>query len=280
MSTQISNVFQNWYDAEVKRAYGDRRLLAGKTYEKTGVEGSTVNFRKKGKGLATQHNSGSEVTYMNTDFSQVTATMQDWEAFDSADKFDAKKINFAEVTELAEVAGDAIGLRMDQIVIDAIDDGRNSSDASYTVGTVGAALTVATLLKGKKRLDKNGVDSTERCFLHNADQLEDLLNTTGVTSADYNTVRTLVNGEVNTFLGLEFVLIADRDEGGLPNPGATSVRGFMYHKRSVGFAVGMDMSTSMAFIDKERAYMVGAEFSACATVIDDKGIVSVQSLTS
>lgn len=275
MSRQIDNVFQNWYDAEVKRAYGDRRTLAGKCYEKTGVVGETAYFRKKGKGLATKHNAGSEVTYMNTDFSQVACPMQDWEAFDSADKFDAKKINFEELTELAEVAGDAIGLRMDQIVIDAITAGY---DTGRTVGTTSTALTIDTLLSATKLLNKAGIDNTERYFIHSADQLEDLLKTTQVTSADYNSVKTLVNGEVNTFLGLEFVNIADREEGGLPNPTATSVRGYVYHKRSIGFAIGMNMETEMEWIAKERAWMVGAEFSAGSVVIDNLGIVAVESL--
>jgi hypothetical protein len=279
MSQNIDNVFIDFFDAEVKRSYGDKRKLAGKTYEKQ-VTGKTAYFNKKGKGLATQHNAGSEVTYMNTDFSRVSCDLKDWEAFDQADKFDSKKINFSEVSELAEVAGDAIGLRMDQIIIDAINTGREASDATYTVGAVGNALTVATLLSAKKRLDKNGVDSTDRIFIHNSDQLQDLLNTTQVTSADYNSVQTLVHGSVNSFLGFEFIMIADRQEGGLPNPGSTSVRGFAYHKRAVGSAIGMGMETEMTWIPKERAWMVGAEFSAGAVVIDKTGIVSVQSLIS
>ena len=280
MSINIDAVFVTWFDTETKRAYGDSRILAGKCYEKLNVVGSVATFRKKGKGLASKHNAGSEVTYMNTAFTPVTATLEDWEAFDSADKFDAKKINFTEVTELAEVAGDAIGLRMDQIVIDAITDGRNTSDSSYTVGTVGAALTVASLRAAVKRLNKNGVEKKDRYFMHNADQLDNLLATTEVTSSDFNTIKALVNAEVPGFLGLEFVGIADRQEGGLPNPGATSVRGYVYHKRAVGYAQGMGMETEMTWIPKERAWMVGGEFSAAAVVIDDKGIVSVQSLTT
>lgn len=278
MSRNIDQVFVTFFDTETKRAYGDSRALAGTVYEKMNVEGSVATFRKKGKGLASKHNPGSEVTYMNTSFTPVTCTLEDWEAFDSADKFDAKKINFTEVTELAEVAGDAIGLRMDQIIIDAINSGYNSSDSDYTVGAVGSALTVAALRSGTKVLNKNGVEKKDRYFVHSADQLDNLLATTEVTSSDYNNVKTLVSGEVDTFLGLKFINIADREEGGLPNPGATSVRGFIYHKRAVGYAQGMGMETEMTWIPKERAWMVGAEFSAAAVVIDDKGIVAVESL--
>ena len=48
MSTQIDAVFVTWFDAEVKRSYGDSRVLKGKCYEKT-VTGVTAYFNKKGK---------------------------------------------------------------------------------------------------------------------------------------------------------------------------------------------------------------------------------------
>lgn len=284
MSRSIPQVTVDFFDAEVKRAYGDKRKLAGKCYEKK-VTGATAYFPKKGKGMATRHNPGSDVNAMNTDFSRVQCDLLGWEAFDYADKFEANEINFAEATELAEVAGDAIGLRMDQVVIDAIEDGYNTTDAEYTVGTADATLTIATLLDGQYVLNNNGVEETERCFMHTPAQLRDLLKTTQVTSADYNTVKTLVNGEVDTFLGFEFISIAgSRLEGGLPTGEETVVAtdynynlGFVYHKRSVGFAENMGMNSSMDWIPEKRAWLVGAEFEAGAVVIDNEGIVAVKS---
>ena len=38
-----------------------------------------------------------------------------------------------------------------------------------------------------------------------AQQVSNLLNDQKVTSADYNTVKALVNGEVNQYLGFEFI---------------------------------------------------------------------------
>jgi hypothetical protein len=278
MSREVDAVMVDFFDSEVKRAYGDYRVLGDTVYTKTGVTGKTAYFNKKGKGLATLHNPGADVVAMNTDFSRVSCTLKDWEAFDYADKFDAKKINFTELTELAEVAADTIGLRMDQIIIDAINSGYDS--VNNLVGLATADLTVATLLSGKKILDENGVPMKDRYFIHTAKQLEDLLNTTAVTSSDYNSVKTLVNGEVDTFLGFKFILIATRREGGLPSTGSGSDIGdigFMYHKRAIGQAIGMNMETEMTWIPEKRAYLVGAEFSSAAVVIDDDGIVGVVS---
>lgn len=277
MSRNISNVFQLAYDAEVKRAYGQKRLLAGTTREKTVEDAKSVYFRKKGKGMASLHTPGADVRAMNVEYNQVECKLQDWEAKDYIDKFDALKFNFSEAKEAAEVAADALGLRMDQIVLDAMATGYDSTNRK--VGTTGTALTVATLRSAITLLNKDGIPSTDRHFAHSAQQLDDLLATTEVTSSDYNAVKTLVNGEVNTFLGLKLIMIADnRSEGGLPvGTAATDRIGFVYHKDAVGFAMGQNIETRMDYIPEKSAYLVGGDFSAGAVVIDDKGVVGVLS---
>ena len=274
MSLKISQVYQDAYDAEVKRAYGQVGMLQGTVHTKTGVVGKSVYFRKKGKALATLHIPGANRTAMNVDFNQVQCNLQDWDAFDYVDKLSMNKINFAEIKELAEVAGDALGLRKDQIIIDALNAGYDSTNMK--VGTTNTALTIATLISAKALLDKNGVPTKDRTFIHSAQQLADLLGTTQVTSADYNSVKALVNGELNTFLGCKFLCIANREEGGLP-VASTDVTGFIYHKDAVGFALGQEVQTEMSWIAERGAWIVGGDFSAGAVVIDDKGVVGVLS---
>jgi len=73
-------------------------------------------------------------------------------------------------------------------------------------GGGGANMNVQALRRAKKILDQNDVDpSIRRYCAINASQLESLLKETEVTSADFNTVRALVMGELNTFLGFTFV---------------------------------------------------------------------------
>lgn len=275
MSLNIDKVFQDAYDAEVKRAYGQVGMLQGTVRTKTGVIGKAIYFRKKGKGMATRHIAGADRAAMNVDFNQVKCDLQDWEAFDYVDKLSMKKINFTEVKELAEVAGDALGLRKDQIIIDAINAGYDSTNMKF--GTSGSALTVAALIDATTALDANGVPSSDRTFIHTAKQKNDLLNTTAVTSADYNSVRALVSGDINTFMGLKFICIAKREEGGLPNDGTNDI-GFIYHKDAVGFALGQEVQTEMSWIAQKGAWIVGGDFSAGAVVIDDDGIAAIQSV--
>lgn len=272
MSRKISQTFQDFYDSEVKRAYGDVSKLQDKVYTSGRIVGKRVAFRKKGKGMATRHIPGADVTAMNVEYNQVWCDLEDWEAYDYVDKFDMKKVNYSEITELAEVAADCLGLRIDQIIIDKMAAGYDASNMK--VGTTNTALTVATLIEACSKLNANGVPETERYFAHSAQQLADLLKTTEVTSDDYNTVKALVNGSLNSYLGLKFVMIANRDEGGLPVSG-NDVTGFIWHKRAMGFSKAQDLETSMDWIPEKKAYLVGGDFSAGAVVIDDKGVVGV-----
>jgi hypothetical protein len=71
--------------------------------------------------------------------------------------------------------------------------------------TANSGLTIAKLRQAKFILDDANVDEEEpRILALSAKQLQDLLRTTEVTSADYNTVKALVAGQINTFLGFTF----------------------------------------------------------------------------
>jgi hypothetical protein len=67
-------------------------------------------------------------------------------------------------------------------------------------------LTIAKLLTCKQLLDDAEVDSDrQRYFLTNPYNMNQLLNTTEVKSADYNTVRALAQGSIDTFMGFKFI---------------------------------------------------------------------------
>jgi hypothetical protein len=68
-------------------------------------------------------------------------------------------------------------------------------------------LTIAKLREAKKILDLNSVDpSIPRHIIVSPKQIDDLLGTTSVTSSDFNTVKALVQGEVNAFMGFNFIV--------------------------------------------------------------------------
>jgi N4-gp56 family major capsid protein len=273
MAVGISNAFVQLFDAEVKQAYQASRALAGLTRERNNVEGTQVKFPKIGKGTATVRVPQTDVTPLNVTYSQVTATMSDYIAAEYSDIFSQQKVNFDERRELVAVVGAAIGRRMDQLVLDAL----NASGTSLTVATgVGGATTnlnIEKLIEAKKLLDANNVPSEGRAMIIHANSLAGLLGETQVTSADFASVKALVQGEIDTFLGFKFVTIGDRDEGGLPLPSTRTC--FAFHRDAIGMGIGMNQKSEINYVPEKTSFLVSSMFSAGAVAIDDEGIVKI-----
>lgn len=81
----------------------------------------------------------------------------------------------------------------------------SANQITYNQFTTGNGLTKAKVLAAKRILDYNEVDPGDRFLAHSAAQLEDLLNTTEVTSSDYNVVKALVQGDLKTWIGFVFI---------------------------------------------------------------------------
>jgi N4-gp56 family major capsid protein len=275
MAVSISNAFVTLFDSEVKQAYQGQRLLAGVTRERNGVEGSTVKFPKIGKGSATIRVPQTDVTPLNVTYSQVTATMEDYIAAEYSDIFNQQKVNFNERQELVQVVSGAIARRMDQVVLDAL----NASSTTLTVdeneGGTDTNLNIAKLREAKKLLDANNVPSDGRCMIIHANNLAGLLGEEKATSSDYASVKALVTGEIDTYMGFKFITIGDRDEGGLTL--ASSERTCLaFHRDAIGLGIGMGQQSRVDYIAEKTSFLVASMFSAGAVAIDDEGIVKVQ----
>ena len=67
-------------------------------------------------------------------------------------------------------------------------------------------LTIEKLIQARGMLWRNEIDESEPLFAAvTSFQLEDMLNNTKVQSADYNTIKALVRGEINSFMGFTFI---------------------------------------------------------------------------
>lgn len=275
MAQLISNAFVTLFDAEVKQAYQASRALAGLVRERNGVEGSTVKFPKIGKGSATIRVPQTDVSPLNVSYSQVTATMADWNAAEYSDIFHQQKVNFDERRELVSVVSNAIGRRMDQIILDALAASSTSLTVSNDIGGTDTNLNVAKLRRAKKLLDAANVPMEGRCMIISASGLEGLLGETQTTSADFNSVRALVSGDIDTFLGFKFVTIGDRSEGGLPIDGSLDRTCYAFHRDAVGMGIGMNQRTEINYVPEKTSFLVNSMFSAGAVAIDDEGIVKI-----
>ena len=275
MAQLISNAFVQLFDAEVKQAYQAKRMLAGLTRERNNVEGASVKFPKIGTGSATLRVPQTDVTPMNVSYSNVTCTLQDWNAAEYSDIFNQAKVNFDERKELVQVVSNAIGRRMDQLVLDALNGSSTSLTIANSIGGATTGLNTAKLRRAKALMDKNNVPAEGRTILIHANSLENLLGETQVTSTDFNSVQALVKGDVNTFLGFTFVVLGDRTEGGLPVDGSLDRTCYAFHRDALGFAVGMNMRSEINYVPEKTSWLINGMFSAGAINIDDAGIVKI-----
>ena len=273
MAVGISSAFVQLFDAEVKQAYQGARALAGVTRERTNVEGNQVKFPKIGKGTATVRVPQTDVTPLNVTYSQITATMSDYIAAEYSDIFQQSKVNFDERQELVQVVGGAIGRRMDQLVIDALNAASSPSTVATSVGGAGTNMNLAKLLAAKKALDANNVPADNRCMIIHANGLSALLDETELTSSDFATVKALSTGEIDTFLGFKFITLGDRDEGGLPLPSTRTC--FAFHRDAVGLGISMNQRSEINYVPEKTSFLVSSMFSAGAVAIDDEGIVKI-----
>ena len=275
MSVNISTAFVTLFDSEVKQAYQGQRLLAGVTRERTGVQGNTVKFPKIGKGSATIRVPQTDVVPLNVTYSQVTATMEDFIAAEYSDIFDQTHVNFSERQELVQVVSGAIARRMDQVVLDALTAASGTNTVANSIGGSNTNLNVAKLRATKKALDAKNVPADGRCFIIHANSLDSLLGETEVTSSDFSSVKSLVQGEVDTFLGFRFITMGDRDEGGLAIDGSNDRICFAFHKDAMGLGISMNQTSRVDYIAEKTSFLVASMFSAGSVAIDADGIVKV-----
>ena len=275
MSVSLSNAFVTLFDAEVKQAFQAKAMLVGAVRQRRGVEGSTVKFPKVGRGVATPRVGQTDVTPLNVGFSNVTLTLEDWIAAEYSDIFSQQKVNFDERNELVQVLGNAIGRRQDQIIIAALQGSGTSLTVGNDVGGTDTNMNVAKLRQAKGLMDKNNVPPMGRNILIHSNGLQSLLAETAVTSTDFNTVKALVNGELDTFLGFKFHVIGDRTEGGLAIDGSLDRTCFAFHKDAIGYAEGIAPKTEINYIPEKTSWLVASLLSAGATTIDAEGIVSI-----
>jgi len=275
MSIGLSNAFVTLFDAEVKQAYQGKAMLVGAVRARRGVEGSTVKFPKVGRGTATLRVPQTDVTPINASFSQVTLTLQDWNAAEYSDIFSQAKVNFDERQDLVQVVAAAVGRRQDQMIIDALVNSSTGLTVANSIGGSNTNLNMAKLRDAKRLLDKSNVPPDGRHIVIHANNLANLLSETSVTSSDFNSVKALVQGELNTFLGFTFHVIGDRSEGGLPIDGSSDRKVFAFHQQAIGYGEGIAMRTEINYIPEKTSWLVNEVFSANAVAIDAEGIVQI-----
>jgi hypothetical protein len=246
MAISLSNAFVTLFDAEVKQAYQGKAMLVGAVRQRRGVEGSTVKFPKVGRGVATARVTQTDVTPMNVGFSTVTCTLSDWNAAEYSDIFSQQK---------SAASG--------------------TGTVANSIGGANTNMNISKLREAAKILNTKNVPADGRHIIIHANSLASMLEQTSVTSSDFNTVKALVQGEINQFMGFTFHVLGDRTEGGLPIDGSSDRTLYAFHQAAIGYAEGIAPRTEINYIPEKTSWLVNALFSAGAVAIDAEGIVKI-----
>jgi hypothetical protein len=275
MTTQASTNFKTEFDALVKQSYQGSSLLAGKVRTRANVNAKTYRFPKMGKGIASLRIPQTDVIPMNVTHSYADVTLVDWDASDYSAVEDLDKLAFDEKRELVMSVSKAIGRRLDQIIVNAMDTSAYATQVATSVGGTNTSLNVEKIVRAKRLMDANGVPMEGRVMLINAAALENALLETEIGSSDFNVVKALSVGELNKFAGFEFIMMEDRtNEGGIPIT-STTRNCFAFHRDAVGLAMTGGIRSAVDWIAEKKSWLITSALTAGAVTIDTDGVIDV-----
>tara|TARA_Y100000310_G_scaffold121469_2_gene120241 strand:- start:335 stop:1216 length:882 start_codon:yes stop_codon:yes gene_type:complete len=283
VSQQITDAFvQNYRGTVIQLAQQKGSRLRGAVTVHTDVTGKTDFFDRVGATTAqiktTRH---GDTPLIETPHSRRMASLACYEWADLIDKSDKVRTLIDPEGEYAKAGGWGLGRAMDDVIITAMTgtaatgetgSGSQALPSAQKIAEASTGLTIAKLREAKRILDASEIDPSDpRFFLASAVQIDDLLATTAVTSSDFNTVKALVHGEVDTFLGFKFIRTQRL------NTTAASVRGCIaFSKASIGLSIGMEIIARITErADKSYAVQPYMAMDLGSVRVEDEGVVEV-----
>ena len=225
MSSQYPNAYAQKFESDVHIAYQQRGpRLKGKVQERSMVGAETMWLPQITAVNSTNvYERHADTQYNDTPHITRKLTANAERQADLIDVPDQKRSVAQFMGPYAENFAQLFGRRYDTIILEAAvgtnyEKVGNNSETPITLpatqqvaATFGGAgsvgLTLAKMIEMKSILGQNETPMGEMLyFVHRQQQLDDLLNNVNqVTDADFAAVKALVNGEVNFFMGFEFI---------------------------------------------------------------------------
>jgi hypothetical protein len=287
MSIQVTTAFVEQYSANVQHlVQQDGSKLRGSVREES-VTGKNAFFEQIGATAAQRRTSRhSDTPRVDTPHARRRVSLEDFDWADLIDNEDKVRMLIDPTSDYARAAAMAMGRAMDEVLIDAAlgtaytGVSGSTSVAGQTAIAAGATgLSLAKLLAAKETMDGDDVAESGRVIVCTADQITDLLNTTEVQSADFNTVKALARGEVDTFLGFRFIPVNGKRIDGsklVPVNGSSDRRCFAFQGDGLLLGVGADMTSKISErADKNYATQVFCSMSIGATRMEEARVLEI-----
>jgi len=278
MSFEITTPFVEQYKNEVKLLLQQAGVLRHAVTEES-ITGKKAFFEQIGTIEAVErisrHSDTPLTPHPHARRSLVTATYEMADLIDDADKV---RLLIDPGSSYMQSMKLAAGRQIDRIIRDAMTgtaatgvSGAGTADlddtnkVARTFNEDGSAtsrgLTVGKLREAAKIFGEKNVDpSEERYIAVRPQQVNDLLRDDEVTSADFNTVKALVTGEIDTYMGFKFI-----QTNLLTNDSSDYTTCFAWVRSAMILGVGQDVQAQVAVrADKSFStqYYVSMDFGA------------------
>ena len=286
MSTQITTAFVEQYSSNVSMlAQQMGSKLRGAVDVET-IRGKNAFFDQIGATAAvvrsTRHGATPQI---DTPHSRRSVSLADYEWADLIDDLDKVRMLTDPTSNYAKAAAAAMNRSIDDVIITALNASADTgvaggtavalpSSSKFATSDQSDGLTVAKLLQSKYFLDNGNVDpSIKRYFVCGPKQIQDLLNTTEVKSSDYNTVKALAQGSINSFLGFEFIMSTRLNMDGTHTDDRLC---FAFTQDAVKLAIGADVKAKITERDdKSYATQVYYSMALGATRMEEEKVFQV-----
>jgi hypothetical protein len=224
MSFEITTAFVKQYNANVQLLSQQRGARLRGAVREESQKGKHQFFDQIGATTARKRTERhGDTPLISTPHSRRRVGLVDFDWADLIDDMDKVRMLIDPASSYAVNAAFAMGRAMDDEVIEAFtataytgEEGSTpvtfptsqsiQGDGTAYAAGAGATLDLNGLLLAKEMLDAAEVDENiPRYFSCPAAVLSDLLKISKITSADYATVKALVRGEIDTYLGFKFI---------------------------------------------------------------------------
>jgi len=282
MSTQITTAFVEQYKSNVFHLAQQKGSKLRDAVRTESIVGKSHFFERIGSTAAVKRTSRhADTPRVDTPHSRRKVTMDDYDWADLIDDSDKVRLLISPQSEYAKAGAYAMGRTMDDVIIAAatgnafggVSGGSTIAlPAGQKIAHGSAGLTIAKLIEAKEKLDAANVDPDEaRTLVCSAKQISNLLGTTQITSSDFNSVKALVQGDIDTFMGFRFI----RSERlGTDANGNRQVLAFT--NTSMGLALGKDIQTKISErADKNYSTQVYLCMTIGATRVEDEKVLEI-----
>ena len=286
MSIEVNKAFaQKFRDSFIHLVQQKGSRLREYVRVNTDVQGKYDHFDRLGNTSAQKITSRhSDTPLISTPHSRRRVSMEDYNWADLVDKADKVRMLADPTSEYMKAGVWAMGRTMDDVLISAmlgnavsVDENDSSSNvalpAAQKIAVSGTTdMNIDKLRSAKQILDAADVDpDLPRCIVMKSNQFYDLLGDTQIQSSDYNTVKALVAGEIDTFMGFKF----HRSER-LATDGSGDTLCLAWIPDGIGLSMGMDVKTEISErSDKNYSTQVYAQMCLGAVRIEDEKIVEI-----